>query len=59
MLRRDLGLTKLYKLVNDPEIQGDPDVDRLREIHVELEDLNAEAVQLAARIKNNFEELGI
>jgi type I restriction enzyme M protein len=31
----------------------------LREIHVELEDLNAEAVQLAARIKKNFEELGI
>jgi len=31
----------------------------LREIHVELEDLNAEAVQLAAKIKKNFEELGI
>jgi type I restriction enzyme M protein len=31
----------------------------LREIHVELEDLNAEAVQLAAIIKKNFEELGI
>jgi len=31
----------------------------LREIHVELEDLNAEAVQLAAAIKRNFEELGI
>jgi len=31
----------------------------LREIHVELEDLNAEAVQLAATIKKNFEELGI
>jgi type I restriction enzyme M protein len=30
----------------------------LREIHVELEDLNAEAVQLAATIKKNFEELG-
>lgn len=38
MLRRDLGLTKLYNLVNDPEIQGDPDVDRLREIHVELDE---------------------
>lgn len=24
-----------------------------------LEDLNAEAVQLAARIKKNFEELGV
>lgn len=31
----------------------------LREIHVELEELNAEAVQLAARIKKNFEELGV
>lgn len=31
----------------------------LREIHVELEDLNAEAVRLAAAIKKNFEELGI
>ena len=31
----------------------------LREIHVEIEDLNAEAVQLAAAIKKNFEELGI
>jgi len=31
----------------------------LREIHVELEDLNAEAVKLAAKIKKNFEELGL
>jgi type I restriction enzyme M protein len=31
----------------------------LREIHVELEDLNAEAVKLAATIKRNFEELGV
>ena len=31
----------------------------LREIHVELEDLSAEAVKLAATIKKNFEELGI
>jgi type I restriction enzyme M protein len=31
----------------------------LRDIHVELEDLNAEAMQLAATIKRNFEELGI
>jgi len=33
--------------------------DTLREIHVELEDLNAEAITLAATIKRNFEELGI
>jgi len=31
----------------------------LREIHVELEDLNTEAVKLAAKIKKNFEELGV
>jgi type I restriction enzyme M protein len=31
----------------------------LRDIHVELEDLNAEAARLAATIKKNFEELGI
>jgi type I restriction enzyme M protein len=31
----------------------------LRDIHVELEDLNAEAVELAAKIKKNFEELGV
>lgn len=44
-----------------PEIE-DEDFDfeeTLREIHVELEDLNAEAVTLAATIKRNFEELGI
>lgn len=33
--------------------------DTLRNIHVELEDLNAEAVQLAATIKRNFAELGV
>ncbi|MGQ4432184.1 Eco57I restriction-modification methylase domain-containing protein [Streptomyces sp. SAS_260] len=39
MLRRDLGLTKLYNLVNDSGITGsaDPDVARLREIHVQLD----------------------
>ncbi len=31
----------------------------LRDIHTELEDLNAEAASLAATIKKNFEELGI
>ena len=39
MLRRDLGLTKLYNLVNDPGLGAgtDPDVDRMRAIHVELD----------------------
>lgn len=44
-----------------PEIE-DEDFDfeeTLREIHVELEDLNTEAVTLAATIKRNFEELGV
>ena len=31
----------------------------LREIHLELEDLNAEAVTLATAIKKNFEGLGV
>lgn len=31
----------------------------LRDIHVELGDLNVEAVKLAAKIRKNFEEFGI
>ncbi|WP_420864966.1 type IIL restriction-modification enzyme MmeI, partial [Lentzea albidocapillata] len=38
MMRRDLGLTKLYNLVNDPMTRQDKDVDRLREIHVEVDE---------------------
>lgn len=39
MLRRDLGLTKLYNLINDPGLEAgvDPDVDRMRAVHVELD----------------------
>jgi hypothetical protein len=39
MLRRQLGLTKLYNLVNDPDIadEADADVARMREIHVALD----------------------
>lgn len=33
--------------------------DAIREIHVELQDLNAEAVELAATIARNFEGLGV
>jgi hypothetical protein len=45
MLRRDLGLTKLYNLVNDPQITDafDPDVARMRAIHIELDQAVAEA----------------
>lgn len=40
MLRRQLGLTKLYNLVNDPDISdsSDADVARLREIHRHLDE---------------------
>lgn len=40
MLRRALGLTKLYNLVNDPTITdaADPDIARMRAIHVELDE---------------------
>ncbi len=39
MLRRELGLTKLYNRVNDPAVadSADPDIERMREIHVELD----------------------
>lgn len=39
MLRRQLGVTKLYNLVNDPEITDstDPDIARLRRIHADLD----------------------
>jgi len=45
MLRRDLGLTKLYNLVNDPDLRdsADPDVRRLRKIHVEIDEAVLEA----------------
>ncbi len=42
--------------------EGNEDFDfeqALRDIHAELDDLNAESVQLAATIRKNFEELGI
>ncbi len=44
-----------------PEVE-DEDFDfeeSLREIHVELQDLNIEAVELAGTIARNFEELGV
>jgi hypothetical protein len=37
MLRRNLGLTKLYNLINDSTVRGDKDVDRMREVHVETD----------------------
>lgn len=49
-----------YVGVAPEEVDEDFDFEEaMREIHVELEDLNAEAVNLAATIKKNFEELGV
>lgn len=49
-----------YVGVAPEEVDGDFDFEEaLREIHVELEDLNAEAARLAETIKRNFQELGI
>jgi hypothetical protein len=45
MFRRDLGLTKLYNLVNDPELVDsvDQDIARLRTIHVALDHIVLDA----------------
>lgn len=45
MLRRDLGLTKLYNLINDPGVSdgSDGDVARLRRIHVDIDHAVMEA----------------
>jgi type I restriction enzyme M protein len=49
-----------YVGVAPPEEDEDFDFEQtLRDIHVELADLNREAVELAARIQGNFEELGV
>lgn len=49
-----------YVGVAPPEEDEDFDFEQaLRDIHTELADLNKEAVELAARIQENFEELGI
>lgn len=49
-----------YVGVAPEEVDEDFDFEEtLREIHIELADLNAEAAALAATIKRNFEELGI
>ncbi len=49
-----------YVGVAPAEVDEDFDFEQaLRDIHVELEDLNKEAIELAAKIRENFEELGI
>lgn len=42
MLERGLGLTKLYNQVHDPKV-SDPAVERLRQIHVEVDEAVSEA----------------
>ena len=49
-----------YVGVAPPEVDEDFDFEQtLRDIHVELADLNREAMELAAKIQENFAELGI
>ena len=49
-----------YVGVAPPEEDEDFDFEQtLRDIHVELADLNHESTELAARIQENFEELGV
>ncbi|WP_198295559.1 DNA methyltransferase [Diaminobutyricimonas sp. LJ205] len=43
MVRRDLGLTSLYNLVNDPSVTSDIDVKRVRQLHVDLDHAVMEA----------------
>ena len=38
MSSRGLGLTKLYNMINDPHLADDPDVAKMRRIHVELDE---------------------
>jgi type I restriction enzyme M protein len=48
-----------YVGVAPPEVDEYFDFEQtIKDIHLELKDLNAEAVELAARIQENFEELG-
>ncbi len=49
-----------YVGVAPPEVDEDFDFEQtMRDIHVELADLNREAIELAARIHANFEELSL
>lgn len=56
MLRRDLGLTKLYNLVNDPDTpdSADRDVAHMREIHVELDRAVMDAYGWGVPLEHGF-----
>jgi type I restriction enzyme M protein len=56
----DWSLTPGRYVGVSPNEENDFDYEEaLHNIHIELEDLNTEAIRLAATIKKNFEELGI
>ncbi|MCJ1708542.1 DNA methyltransferase [Microbacterium sp. VKM Ac-2923] len=53
MMRRGLGLTKLYNLVNDPGTV-DADVERIRELQVEIDYATAEAYGWDLPLRHGF-----
>ncbi|MEU4663656.1 DNA methyltransferase [Micromonospora chalcea] len=55
MVERDLGLTKLYKLVHD-EQESSADIRRLREIHVEVDEAVAEAYRFDLSLGHGFHQ---
>jgi type I restriction enzyme M protein len=59
LAQHDSSLTPgRYVGVAPPEFDDDEEFEeRLQEIHTELEILNEEAIELAAKIKVNFEEI--
>jgi type I restriction enzyme M protein len=59
--KNDWSLTpgRYVGVAPEEENEGFDFEETLRELHVELQDLNAEAVELVARITKNFEGLGI
>lgn len=42
-VRRQIGLTALYNLVNSPNVQDDADIDLIRSIHVQIDEAVMEA----------------
>lgn len=58
LIENDFSLTPGRYVGVAPEEEEDYDLtEKLNEIHIELSDLNNEAVQLAKQIQNNFEDL--
>lgn len=53
MARRGLGLTKLYNLVHDPEV-GDVDVQRIRELQMEIDFATTEAYGWDIPLRHGF-----